>query len=69
MRDRPLDEKDNSYYFSLLFTCGEARLRIKQPWETSSRWSSSRSCCGSPSRCACQADSRYAKGSGYLAAL
>jgi len=58
--------KDNSYYFSLLFSVGRAfAFEIKQPWNADSTpGSSSRSCCrAAPSRSPVQADSRLRQGS------
>jgi len=63
----PWSEKDNSYYFSLLFSVGEAfGFEIKQPWNQLTLEQQQILLQGSPEPIAVQADSRYAKGPGYL---
>ncbi|NQV09556.1 MAG: excinuclease ABC subunit UvrA [Cyanobacteria bacterium] len=63
----PWSEKDNSYYFSLLFSVGEAfGFEIKRPWNQLTPEQQQILLQGSPEPIAVQADSRYAKGPGYL---
>jgi len=63
----PWSDKDNSYYFSLLFSVGEAfGFEIKQPWKQLTADQQKILLYGSPEPIAVQADSRYAKGPGYL---
>jgi len=63
----PWSDKDNSYYFSLLFSVGEAfGFEIKQPWNQLTEDQQTILLKGSPEPIAVKADSRYAKGPGYL---
>lgn len=61
----PWAEKDNSYYFSLLYSVGEAfGFEIKTPWKDLSEEQQDVLLNGSREPILIQADSRYRKGSG-----
>ena len=61
----PWAEKDNSYYFSLLFSVGEAfGFEIKTPWKDLSEEQQDVLLNGSREPILIQADSRYRKGNG-----
>ncbi|WP_259728992.1 MULTISPECIES: excinuclease ABC subunit UvrA [Synechococcales] len=63
----PWSEKDNSYYFSLLFSVGEAfGFEIKQPWNQLTKDQQQLLLHGSPEPIAIKTDSRYTKSQGYL---
>ncbi len=63
----PWSEKDNSYYFSLLFSVGEAfGFEIKTPWNQLSDDQRRVLLHGSEEPIPIQADSRYRKGQAYL---
>ncbi len=62
----PWSEKDNSYYFSLLFSVGEAfGFELKTPWNRLSDEQRDVLLNGSREPIPIQADSRYRKGQGY----
>jgi excinuclease ABC subunit A len=63
----PWAEKDNSYYFSLLFSVGEAfGFEIKTPWNQLSAEQQDVLLNGSREPITIQADSRYRKGQSYV---
>ncbi|WP_320673707.1 excinuclease ABC subunit UvrA [Prochlorococcus sp. MIT 1341] len=62
----PWSEKDNSYYFSLLYSVGEAfGFEIKTPWDQLTADQQDILLNGSTKPILIQADSRYAQGGGY----
>ncbi|MEI6829178.1 MAG: excinuclease ABC subunit UvrA [Synechococcaceae cyanobacterium ELA445] len=63
----PWSDKDNSYYFSLLFSVGEAfGFELKTPWNQLSAEQQHTLLHGSREPIAIKADSRYRKSEGYL---
>ncbi len=63
----PWSDKDNSYYFSLLYSVGEAfGFEIKTPWNQLSAEQQQVLLNGSSEPIAIKADSRYRKSEGYL---
>ncbi len=63
----PWSEKDNSYYFSLLYSVGEAYgFELKTPWKNLTSQQQLILLHGSKESIEIQADSRYNKGQGYL---
>ena len=63
----PWAEKDNSYYFSLLYSVGEAfGFELKTPWNLLSAEQQHALLHGSQEPITIQADSRYRKGQTYL---
>ncbi|WP_320677692.1 excinuclease ABC subunit UvrA [Prochlorococcus sp. MIT 1300] len=63
----PWSEKDNSYYFSLLYSVGEAfGFEIKTPWKDLTNEQQHILLHGSKEPILIQADSRYKKSSGYM---
>ncbi|MCP9850321.1 excinuclease ABC subunit UvrA [Cyanobium sp. Morenito 9A2] len=63
----PWSDKDNSYYFSLLYSVGEAfNFEIKTPWNQLSAEQQQVLLLGSTEPIAIKADSRYRKSDGYL---
>ena len=62
----PWADKDNSYYFSLLYSVGEAyKFEIKTPWNQLSAEQQEVLLHGSQEPISIQADSRYRKSAGY----
>jgi excinuclease ABC subunit A len=62
----PWADKDNSYYFSLLYSVGEAyKFEIKTPWNQLSAEQQEVLLHGSQEPITIQADSRYRKSAGY----
>jgi excinuclease ABC subunit A len=62
----PWSDKDNSYYFSLLFSVGEAfGFELKTPWNQLSDQQRDVLLHGSPEPILIQADSRYRKSKGF----
>jgi excinuclease ABC subunit A len=62
----PWSDKDNSYYFSLLYSVGEAfGFELKTPWNQLSEEQRQVLLHGSGEPIKIQADSRYRKGAGY----
>ena len=62
----PWADKDNSYYFSLLYSVGEAyKFEIKTPWNQLSAEQQQVLLHGSQEPITIQADSRYRKSAGY----
>ncbi len=62
----PWSDKENSYYFSLLFSVGEAfGFEIKTPWKDLSKQQQDILLNGSTEEILIQADSRYKQSSGY----
>ncbi len=62
----PWSDKENSYYFSLLFSVGEAcGFELKTPWKDLSDSQRQMLLHGSEEPIAIQADSRYRKGQSY----
>jgi excinuclease ABC subunit A len=62
----PWADKDNSYYFSLLYSVGEAyKFEIKTPWNQLSAEQQKVLLHGSQEPITIQADSRYRKSAGY----
>jgi excinuclease ABC subunit A len=62
----PWSDKDNSYYFSLLFSVGEAfGFELKTPWNQLTEEQQEVLLQGSKQPIAIQADSRYRKSQGY----
>jgi excinuclease ABC subunit A len=62
----PWSDKENSYYFSLLFSVGEAcGFELKTPWKELSDSQRQMLLHGSEEPIAIQADSRYRKGQSY----
>ncbi len=62
----PWADKDNSYYFSLLYSVGEAfGFEIKTPWKDLNKTQQDILLYGSEDPILIQADSRYKKTSGY----
>ena len=63
----PWSDKDNSYYFSLLYSVGEAfGFEIKTPWQDLTTDQQHILLYGSSEPIQIQADSRYSKSTGYM---